>query len=172
MNQYIGTKVINAEPMDRLAYNVFRGWKLPDDENGTDEGYLVEYLDGGEPNTKEYKGYVSWSPKAQFENAYKQNLVEMSFGDAVVYAKMGFKVARKGWNGKGMWISITEGRILNLAKDDIWTENVKSIAIENGGIVETLPYFSMKTADGKLQIGWLASQSDMLANDWMVLPCK
>jgi hypothetical protein len=68
---YIGTKVINAEPMDRLAYNQFRGWDLPDDENGADEGYLVEYMDGGEPNTTTHVGYVSWSPKVQFDGMVK-----------------------------------------------------------------------------------------------------
>ena len=71
MNRYIGTKVINAIPMNRLEYNVFRGWELPKDENGADEGYLVEYADGGKPNTPQYAGYVSWSPKEQFDNAYK-----------------------------------------------------------------------------------------------------
>ena len=70
MNTYIGTKIINAKPMTRQEYNDFRGWQLPKDENGNDEGYLVEYLDGGKPNTAEYAGYVSWSPKAQFEAAY------------------------------------------------------------------------------------------------------
>lgn len=71
MQQYIGTKLIAAEPMTRLAYNVFRGWALPADENGDDEGYLVEYLDGGKPNVPTHAGYVSWSPKAQLEAAYK-----------------------------------------------------------------------------------------------------
>ena len=103
MKNYIGTKLINAKPMDRLAYNVFRGWKLPSNENGTDEGYLVEYLDGGKPNTDSYEGYVSWSPKEQFDNAYKES-GNLSFGDAIVYMKAGFKVARKGWNGKNMWM--------------------------------------------------------------------
>ena len=69
---YIGTKMINAEPMTRAAYNVFRGWELPADENGDDEGYLVEYLDGGRPNTTTHAGYVSWSPKEQFDNAYRK----------------------------------------------------------------------------------------------------
>ncbi len=68
--QYIGTKIINAEAMTRAAYNAFRGWTLPADENGEDEGYLVEYLDGGKPNVPTHAGYVSWSPKAQFEVAY------------------------------------------------------------------------------------------------------
>ena len=59
MKQYIGTRIVNAKPMDRLAYNTFRGRELPSDENGADEGYLVEYFNGGKPNTKEYKGYIS-----------------------------------------------------------------------------------------------------------------
>lgn len=81
MKQYIGRKEINAEPMNRLEYNQFRGWELPKDENGTDEGYLVEYIDGGQANTKEYKGYVSWSPKDVFERAYK---VSDTFEDRLV----------------------------------------------------------------------------------------
>ncbi|MBV2128173.1 crAss001_48 related protein [Arsukibacterium indicum] len=70
MSTYIGTKLINAVAMTRLAYNELRGWKLPEDENGDDAGYLVEYLDGGKPNTEHYAGYVSWSPAEQFEKAY------------------------------------------------------------------------------------------------------
>jgi hypothetical protein len=71
MKKYIGTKAINAIPMNRQEYNDFRGWTLPEDENGADEGYLVEYIDGGKANTKQYSGYVSWSPKNVFEKAYK-----------------------------------------------------------------------------------------------------
>ncbi len=44
---YIGTKVVHALPMTRQAYNDYREWQLPDDEDGADEGYLVEYVDGG-----------------------------------------------------------------------------------------------------------------------------
>jgi hypothetical protein len=72
MKQYIGTKQINAKPMARLEYNEFRGWELPADENGADEGYLVEYVGPGQKaNTPEYEGYVSWSPKDVFEATYK-----------------------------------------------------------------------------------------------------
>lgn len=52
MNQFIGTKIINLKPMTRLEYNQFRGWDSPADENGEDEGYLVEYVDGGKANEK------------------------------------------------------------------------------------------------------------------------
>lgn len=70
MKQYTGTKTINAKPMNRQDYNDLRGWQLPDDENGADEGYLVEYPDS-DSNLDGFDGYVSWSPKAQFEGAYK-----------------------------------------------------------------------------------------------------
>ena len=69
--QYTGTKIVLGTPMKRLAYNQYRGWELPADENGDDEGYLVEYLDGGKANHPDHKGYISWSPKDVFERAYK-----------------------------------------------------------------------------------------------------
>lgn len=71
MTLYTGTKTVIAEPMSRQQYNDYRGWALPADENGTDEGYLVEYTDGGKANMPDRKGYVSWSPKDVFERAYK-----------------------------------------------------------------------------------------------------
>lgn len=60
MTRYIGTKMLDAEPMTRGEYNKFRGWKLPKDENGDDPGYRVVYSDN----------YVSWCPRKQFEDAY------------------------------------------------------------------------------------------------------
>ena len=69
MNVFIGTKMIQATPMSRKEYNDFRGWQLPADEEGSDLGYLVIYPDSN-PNTSHYQGYVSWSPKKQFEEAY------------------------------------------------------------------------------------------------------
>ena len=108
MDSYIGTKVINAMPMNRLAYNQFRGWELPADEDGADEGYLVEYVDGGKANTTEFAGYVSWSPKEVFERAYRPTSA-MTFGDAITALKAGKKVARAGWNGKGMFLFLVQG---------------------------------------------------------------
>lgn len=60
MKKYIGTKLIEAEPMTRGEYNEYRGWTIPADENPADEGYLVRYSDS----------YVSWSPKEVFDKAY------------------------------------------------------------------------------------------------------
>lgn len=164
--QYIGTKIINAKPMTRLEYSNFRDWELPADENPNDEGYLVEYLDGGEPNTKHYEGYVSWSPKEQFDNAYKSS-GNLSFGDAIAYMKLGHKVARSGWNGKGMFIAISDNlKQAPLPADKFWNPHAKQAAIENGGSMLVLPTIIMKTATDEILMGWLASQSDMLSEDW------
>ena len=72
---FIGSKIVIALAMTRLAYNEYRGWALPADENGADEGYLVEYTDGGQSNHPAHAGYISWSPKAQFDAGY------LSIGD-------------------------------------------------------------------------------------------
>ncbi len=166
MKQYIGTKIINAKPMTRLEYNQFRGWKLPTDENGEDPGYLVEYTDGGKANTEQYVGYVSWSPKDVFEKAYRP-ISNLTFGMAIEALKKGSKVARTGWNGKGMFLWLKPATVV---KSD-WCKDpfLKSLADANGGEVEALGTICMKTADNKILTGWLASQTDMLSEDWMIV---
>jgi hypothetical protein len=69
---YVSHKQVKRIPMNRLDYNLYRGWELPADEDGNDTGYLVEYLDGGKPNHSDHKGYISWSPKEQFDNGYQK----------------------------------------------------------------------------------------------------
>lgn len=68
---YIGIKVVNAMPMTRGEYNALRGWDVPKDENPGDDGYLVEYTDGGKSNHPDFAGYISWSPQEVFDNAYR-----------------------------------------------------------------------------------------------------
>ncbi|WP_440111824.1 crAss001_48 related protein [Acidovorax sp. BL-A-41-H1] len=67
---YEGTKRVHATPMNRGDYNEYRGWQMPADENPADEGYLVEYVDGGKANDSRHAGYISWSPRDVFERAY------------------------------------------------------------------------------------------------------
>ena len=71
MKTYYGTKVITAQPITRKEYNDLRGWEVPLDEDGSDEGYLVCYPDQI-PNVEGYNGYVSWSPADIFEGTYKE----------------------------------------------------------------------------------------------------
>lgn len=70
LTTHIGTKVVHAAPMTRWDYNSLRGWDMPANENGADEGYLVEYADGSPGNVVGFSGYVSWSPKDVFERSY------------------------------------------------------------------------------------------------------
>lgn len=80
LKKYVGTKTIKAKPMTRGAYNDLRGWAVPENENPEDEGYLVVYLNG-EPNVEGYEGYVSWSPKKQFDETY---FIAETFQDRLV----------------------------------------------------------------------------------------
>lgn len=171
MKTYIGTKVINAKPMTRLAYNQFRGWTLPADENGADEGYLVEYTDGGKGNTDLYAGYVSWSPKEQFEKAYRKT-AGLPFGLALEALKLGKKLARAGWNGKGMWLRLIQpyGMHPDQGGDPSGAYfNPYFKASDNNvhAIGTMLPWIGMKTACNGF-VPWLASQTDVLAEDWQV----
>ncbi len=164
---YIGTKLILAIAMTRLAYNEYRGWELPADENGADEGYLVEYLDGGKPNHPAHSGYISWSPKEQFDQAYRP-VAGMSFGLAIEALKQGHKVARAGWNGKGMWLVLVPGTPAAQLREGTPYRN--ALGLDE---CEILPHIDMWTvnADGRRAMlpGWLASQTDMLADDWAIV---
>lgn len=70
---YIGTKSVLAATMTRGEYNEYRGWQIPENEDPTEQGYLVEYVDGGKPNDERYTGYISWSPRDVFEKSYHQS---------------------------------------------------------------------------------------------------
>lgn len=150
---FIGTKIIEAQPMTRLEYSDYRGWKLPDDENGDDEGYLVEYSDGGRSNHPDHAGYISWTPKDVFERSYRDANEGMGFGHALHFLKLECRVRRKGWNGKGLWLQLR-------TPDDLDSM--------------TLPYIFICYPDDAqntpgARVPWQASQTDMLAEDWILL---
>ena len=163
MQKFIGVKLIAAIAMTRLAYNKYRGWDLPNDEDGADEGYLVEYLDGGKPNHPDHAGYISWSPTEQFNAAYRPTS-GMTFGLAIEALKRGERVARKGWNGKGMWLILTHGRVVENLEPNSFYERCGFEAP-----VTICSHIDMKAADGSMVVGWLASQTDMLAEDWVIV---
>ena len=160
MTAFVGTKSVLATEMTRGDYNEYRGWQLPADEVDLkdEQGFLVEYLDGGRSNHDNHKGYISWSPKDVFERSYKApNLnSNLTFGEALEHLKKGARVARSGWNGKGMW--------LNLINSNAYDVGSKSMH----GATKLLPFIAMKTVGDEL-VPWLASQTDVLAEDWSVL---
>lgn len=159
MKQHIGVKLINAKPMTRLKYNQLRGWELPADENGADDGFLVEYIDGGQANHPEFQGYISWSPADVFMRAYRP-VDGLTFGLAVEALKLGKRVARAGWNGKGMWLESYD-----------YNPKADNALVHQLGCTK-LPWIGMKTADNKF-VPWLASQTDVLADvlaeDWVIV---
>ena len=128
MQQYVGTKVVMAEP----------------DRRSGKPGYKVVYQDG----------YESWSPQEVFEESYRRT-DNMNFGLALESMKRGLPVARDGWNGKGMWLMLITSADYNVTKSEVL------------GRVK-LPWIGMKTADGGF-MPWLASQTDMLADDWTIV---
>lgn len=170
MKTFIGTKMIHAVPMRRGDYNVYRGWVCPEDENPDDEGFLVEYVDGGQANHPAHAGYISWSPKDVFERAYRP-YYGLDFGVALQALKAGHRIARAGWYGKGMWLALSGplgGR--RIPAESFWSKrNAEYAAQSIDGSANVLPCITMKTAAGDIQMGWLASQPDMLAEDWFVI---
>lgn len=96
----------------------------------------------------------------------------MNFGEALEALKEGKKVAREGWNGKGMYLYLVHGKTVDadllinetynaLAKDEV--------AMHGTGVAEFLSHIDMRTASGAVCVGWLASQTDMLAEDWLIV---
>ncbi len=92
----------------------------------------------------------------------------LKFGTALTLAKSGYRVARDGWNGKGMWITYSPGAV-DLPAEKFFAPANRQYAEQNGGKATVLPCFTMKTVKGEILIGWSPSLSDMLAEDWMVV---
>ena len=149
MRQFIGTKILLAVAMTLGAYNEYRGWTIPENEDPNREGYLVKYHDD----------YQSWSPKEIFEEAYRPT-DGMNFGLAIEAMKKGLRVARAGWNGKGMFLYYVPANhyppVTQIAKETF------------GDLVPYDAYIAMKTVQGSA-VPWLASQTDMLADDWTIV---
>ena len=97
----------------------------------------------------------------------------MRFGEALAHARNGKRVARYGWNGKGMYVYYTKGRLLPI---DAWEMRLPSQELTEAekekGYVNIMPHLDMMSAQGVRIIGWLASQTDMLAFDWYVVDDK
>lgn len=154
MEQYIGTKMIQAEPAWRVTTEDGRKFiQLKSDDSDfagkIEDGYKVVYPPDG---------YESWSPKEVFDAAYRRT-DGMSFGLAIEAAKMGKKIARAGWNGKSQCVELASGISYKNAGDEIVNAEHKAIGNAALAFVGT----------SGVQLGWLASQADMLADDWYIV---
>lgn len=94
----------------------------------------------------------------------------MRFGEAIEKALEGKKIARHGWNGKGMYVYLTEGRGI---PTDEWVVRLPSQELTEAEkkrrYVLIMPHLDMMNAQGERIVGWIASQMDMLAVDWYVV---
>lgn len=155
MKKYIGTKIIEAAPAIRMGGKVYDANELiPRSMELVEDGYRVRYPDG----------YESWSPKAVFEEAYRP-IDGMNFGLAIEAAKKGKKITRRGWNGKGMWVICRSGYPDGIPCNK---NTADAVGIPEGTLFKVRPYLQMKCVDDTFQM-WLASQSDILADDWMIV---
>jgi len=137
MPTFIGVKIIKAIPQ-----------RCPSDRHLSklgDPGYMVKYEDGS----------TSWSPKEVFDAAYRKTDT-MSFGLAIEAMKKGKRVARKGWNGKGIFCELQ-------TPDDNSKMSSPYIYIDTTGLQTDNPDAP------KSLVPWLASQTDMLADDWQII---
>lgn len=91
----------------------------------------------------------------------------LNFGDALMLLKNGQKVARLGWNGKGMWLTLVKGRHVQIHKNGFCPVNEHDHDWRNR-VPRLLDWIGMKTADNGF-VPWLASQTDVLAEDWVVV---
>ena len=94
----------------------------------------------------------------------------MDFGDCLKMLNEGKRMARAGWNGKGMYVYLTKGREIPVDKWETRIPSQKPTEAEKEkGFITILPHIDMMSAQGDRVIGWLASQTDMLADDWEVV---
>ena len=140
MKKYIGVKIIQAEPA--------KSTKHAGNHKPGEDGYKVVYPDG----------YESWSPKDVFEEAYRK-IDGMTFGLAIEAVKQGKKACRKGWNGKKQYIELATnvsyinpaGNIANVDHEQMGNKAIAFVGTSG------------------VQLGWLASQADILSEDWQIV---
>lgn len=136
--KYIGTKIVTA---------------FPQEKDGK-QGYGVIYADG----------YTSWSPQEAFDESYRAIEREdqaLTFGDALHMLKLGKRIARSGWNGKGMFVYYVPANSYQAT-----TETAKQYF--KGDLVPYNAYMAIKNVNDSVST-WVPSVNDCLANDWQII---
>lgn len=90
------------------------------------------------------------------------DMTDLDFSEALAGLKAGLLLARAGWNGKGMFIYLVEGSAFNVNRRPLLG------IFPEGTPIQYRAHIDMRTADGSC-VPWLASQTDLLADDWMVV---
>lgn len=98
---------------------------------------------------------------------HSHRVTGLDFGQAIKALKGGLRVARAGWNGKGMYLWLLPAETVRA--DWCREPHLRKLAEDNGGAIEALGSIRMLTADRKVLTGWLASQTDILSEDWEIV---
>lgn len=148
----LGEKVDGLGPIAQwYGWQLYRLYLFVSDYPDREEIYNLEVLRGAADPIKTLSlrsGIRHEDVKSVFDDLFgSQGPAEFGFGGALSFLKEGERVARQGWNGKGMWVELRHP-----------SEHSEM----------TQPYIYMKTVSGDL-IPWLASQADVLAEDWVLV---
>lgn len=149
--QYIAHELVNAVPALCIGGDIYRkDAPIPchDEDVTVQDGYEVTYADG----------FKSFCEKEYFERVARPT-VGMSFGLAIEAMKQGRSVARRGWNGKNQHIELAS--CISYVSPGGGVVNVQHEAIGNMAVAFV--------GTSGVQMGWLASQADMLAEDWIIV---
>ena len=167
MKTYICTKLIRAVPTklvngcywpDGLPLPKVLETVVPAADNCCNIKHELTVEDGNMFTTSSEDKYPQFMAKAEFE-AMCRNADTMTFGDALEALKQGKSVARKGWNGKNQYVELATcisykgnaGEIVNVHHNNIGNKALAFVGTSG------------------VQLGWLASQADMLAEDWYIV---
>ena len=94
--------------------------------------------------------------------------VNHDIGWAVRQAKLGKRVARRGWNAAGQWVTFSPGTE-NVPADRFWAPANQAYAEENGGYATVFSAMTLKNAQGMIVLGWVPSVTDLLMQDWEIV---
>ena len=147
--KYIRMHQVEAEPMTHGEFMKAMGKtdEMMSEQGAKAEGYLVVYPDG----------YKSWCPKAQFEAAAICADRGLPFGYAIAQCRYnGKKVKRAGWNGVDQYVECCTCTVES--KSGHYTSEAFVFHGKN-----------IHTGETNVQVGWLASQADLKADDWQIV---
>lgn len=111
----------------------------------------------------------TYEPMDDAETCDAAKETNLTFGEMLKYLKRGRQCYRRGWNGKGQYIYMTNGSNVTCSHLKANTRKMIINSFDKDDYVEIMPHIDMKTAQNQLIIGWAPTQTDMLANDWYIV---
>ena len=156
MQKYIRCHIVEAKPctLGEWEQETGRTWNEPDRPR-TEEGYKCDYP----------SGYSGWCPKGEFDKV-SHPIDGMTFGQAIDTCRYtGAKIQRKNWNGQGQYVEFRH--VATLLEDE--SDAIIDEGNERDCFAFVFHFVNRKTGETGIQVGWLASQADMAADDWQTI---